>query len=184
MYQPIQLIPDHLISYYPNPSCFTHSIPSNIPSYPIPYSISHAISFQSNTIRSYLTQSHLISTHSMASILILPNFIPSHPLEPLFSLPIPFHPNLFQPSYLVTLQHTCTYLFLALLLIPLYSILVKPILSQYMPSYSIPIYSFIATWIFTKNPTVVRHRCAQRCDSENEHSAVAAKASRALWQQR
>ena len=109
MYQPIQLIPDHLISYYPNPSCFTHSIPSNIPSYPIPYSISHAISFQSNTIRSYLTQSHLISTHSMASTLILSNFIPSHPLEPLFSLPIPFHPNLFQP---ILSSHTTTYMYI------------------------------------------------------------------------
>ena len=25
-----------------------------------------------------------------------------------------------------------------------------------------------------RNPTAVRHRCAQRCDSENEHSAVTA----------
>ena len=31
-----------------------------------------------------------------------------------------------------------------------------------------------------RNPTAVRHRCAQRCDSENEHSAVTAKASTAL----
>ena len=25
-----------------------------------------------------------------------------------------------------------------------------------------------------RNPTAVRHRCTQRCDSENEHSAVIA----------
>ena len=25
-----------------------------------------------------------------------------------------------------------------------------------------------------RNPTAVRHRCAQRCDRENEHKAVAA----------
>ena len=25
-----------------------------------------------------------------------------------------------------------------------------------------------------RNPTAVRHRCAQRCDNENEHSAVTA----------
>ena len=32
------------------------------------------------------------------------------------------------------------------------------------------------------NPTAVGHRCAQRCDSENEHSAVTAKTSTALRQ--
>ena len=34
--------------------------------------------------------------------------------------------------------------------------------------------------VHRKNPTVVRHRCAQRCDSENEHSAVTEKTSTAL----
>ena len=28
------------------------------------------------------------------------------------------------------------------------------------------------TCLHRRNPTAVRHRCAQRCDSENEHSAV------------
>ena len=31
-----------------------------------------------------------------------------------------------------------------------------------------------------RNPTAVRHRCVQRCVSENEQSAVAAKASTVL----
>ena len=31
-----------------------------------------------------------------------------------------------------------------------------------------------------KNPTAVRHRCAQRYDSKNKHSTVTAKASTAL----
>ena len=35
-----------------------------------------------------------------------------------------------------------------------------------------------------RNPTAVRHRCAQRCDSKNEHIAVAAKTSTALWQRK
>ena len=34
------------------------------------------------------------------------------------------------------------------------------------------------------NPRAVRHRCAQLCDSEIEHSAVAAKTSTALWQRK
>ena len=34
--------------------------------------------------------------------------------------------------------------------------------------------------VHRRNPTVVRNRCAQRCDSENEHSAVAVKTSNAL----
>ena len=34
----------------------------------------------------------------------------------------------------------------------------------------------IEVWfeIHSRNPTAVRHRCAQRCDSENDHSAVTA----------
>ena len=30
------------------------------------------------------------------------------------------------------------------------------------------------TRLHRRNPTAVRHRCAQRCDSENEHSVVIA----------
>ena len=33
-----------------------------------------------------------------------------------------------------------------------------------------------------RSPTAVRHRCAQRCDNENEHSAATAKTSTTLWQ--
>ena len=32
------------------------------------------------------------------------------------------------------------------------------------------------TTLHRRNPTAIRHRCAQRCDSENEHSAVTAMA--------
>ena len=31
-----------------------------------------------------------------------------------------------------------------------------------------------------RNPAAVRHRCAQRCDSKNKHSAVTVKTSTAL----
>ena len=31
-----------------------------------------------------------------------------------------------------------------------------------------------------RNLTAIRHRCTQRCDSENEHSVVTAKTSTAL----
>ena len=34
--------------------------------------------------------------------------------------------------------------------------------------------------VHRRNPTAVRHQCAQCCDSENEHSAVTAKTSTAL----
>ena len=34
--------------------------------------------------------------------------------------------------------------------------------------------------VHRRNPTAVRHRCAQRCDMKNEYSAVAAKTSTAL----
>ena len=36
--------------------------------------------------------------------------------------------------------------------------------------------------VHRRNPTGVRHRYAQRCDSENKHSAVTAKTSTSLWQ--
>ena len=36
------------------------------------------------------------------------------------------------------------------------------------------------THVHRGNPTAVRHRCAQCCDSENEHSALASKTSTAL----
>ena len=37
--------------------------------------------------------------------------------------------------------------------------------------------------VHRRNPTVVRHRYAQCCDCENEHSTVTAKVSTVLWHQ-
>ena len=38
----------------------------------------------------------------------------------------------------------------------------------------------IVVTLHRRSSTAVRHRCAQHCDSENEHSAVAAKTSTAV----
>ena len=38
--------------------------------------------------------------------------------------------------------------------------------------------------IHRRNPAAVRHRCAQRFDSKNKHSAVAAQTSTVLWQRK
>ena len=38
--------------------------------------------------------------------------------------------------------------------------------------------------IYRRNPTAVRHRCSQRCDTENEHSAGTAMVRIVMLQRR
>ena len=45
------------------------------------------------------------------------------------------------------------------------------------------VHHFKSNLLKTISCTVVRHQCAQHCNSKNEHNAVAVKTSTALWQQ-
>ena len=51
-------------------------------------------------------------------------------------------------------------------------IIIKKIQESLTESYNSELHAMRS--LHRRNPTAVRHRCAQRCDSANEHSAVTA----------